>query len=239
MLALPNSQAPPRFYRVHFLTSLGLTGVALAFTGERSDPLFISAFAVLLLVLFFGSVVWHLEGAPQGRAAIILASVCLATTLVWMRFGGFYELSTVQQMHLLGLVGDDFSSALVLGAATTAMLIGHSYLIASGMSMTPLLRMLLVLAASLVVRAILSGIGLWLWTEVTPEPFSETETMLWLAVRWLLGIIAPLVLGWMAWETAQIRSTQSATGILYVVVIVSFLGELTGQLLFDKTGYIL
>jgi hypothetical protein len=43
----------------------------------------------------------------------------------------------------------------------------------------------------------------------------------------------------MAWETAKIRSTQSATGILYVVVIVCFLGELTGQLLFDKTGYIL
>ena len=50
---------------------------------------------------------------------------------------------------------------------------------------------------------------------------------------------ATLVLGWMAWETARIRSTQSATGILYVVVIVCFLGELTSQLLVEKTGYTL
>jgi hypothetical protein len=43
----------------------------------------------------------------------------------------------------------------------------------------------------------------------------------------------------MAWETARIRSTQSATGILYVVVILSFLGELTSQLLREKTGFVL
>jgi hypothetical protein len=60
-----------------------------------------------------------------------------------------------------------------------------------------------------------------------------------LLVRWGLGIVAPVVLGWMAWETARIRSTQSATGILYVVVIVCFLGELTSQLLVDKTGFVL
>jgi hypothetical protein len=35
----------------------------------------------------------------------------------------------------------------------------------------------------------------------------------------------------MAWESAKIRSTQSATGILYVVVIFCFLGELSSQLL--------
>jgi hypothetical protein len=47
------------------------------------------------------------------------------------------------------------------------------------------------------------------------------------------------VLAWMAWETARIRSTQSATGILYVVVIVCFLGDLTSQLLVARTGYVL
>jgi len=43
----------------------------------------------------------------------------------------------------------------------------------------------------------------------------------------------------MALETARIRSTQSATGILYVVVILVFLGELTSQLLGEKTGGLL
>jgi hypothetical protein len=43
----------------------------------------------------------------------------------------------------------------------------------------------------------------------------------------------------MAWQSARIRSTQSATGILYVVVIFCFLGELTSQLLLGSTGYAL
>jgi hypothetical protein len=52
-------------------------------------------------------------------------------------------------------------------------------------------------------------------------------------VRWLLGFLGPLALTWMAWQTAKIHSTQSATGILYVVVIFCFLGELTSLLLRD------
>ena len=63
------------------------------------------------------------------------------------------------------------------------------------------------------------------------------ETALWLVPRWGLGLVGPLVLGWMAWETARIRSTQSATGILYVVVIFCFLGELTSQLLLARVGF--
>ena len=57
------------------------------------------------------------------------------------------------------------------------------------------------------------------------------DILLWLPVRWGLGFLGPLILGWMAWRCARIRSTQSATGILYVVVILCFIGELTAQLL--------
>src|SRR5262249_37027604 len=57
------------------------------------------------------------------------------------------------------------------------------------------------------------------------------DAALWLPLRWGLGFVGPLVLGGMAWQTARMRSTQSATGILYVVVIFCFLGELTAELL--------
>jgi hypothetical protein len=49
-------------------------------------------------------------------------------------------------------------------------------------------------------------------------------------------LLGPLVFGWLAYRTAKIRSTQSATGILYVVVILAFLGELTSLLLLRDTG---
>src|SRR3954454_13823479 len=127
---------------------------------------------------------------------------------------------------------------------------GHSYMIAAAMSLTPLLRLLAAgvestlllrllaaVGASMLLRMALSVAGLWCWTG-TPAPGNvETETVLLLVVRWALGFVGPLVLGWMAYETAKIRSTQSATGILYVVVILCFLGELTGQLLLYKTGW--
>src|SRR5260370_963533 len=79
--------------------------------------------------------------------------------------------------------------------------------------------------------------GLMSWTAEHSLVNLENETVLWLPLRWGVGLLAPLVLGWMAWESAKIRSTQSATGILYVVVICCFLGELTSQLLFSNTGY--
>jgi hypothetical protein len=54
---------------------------------------------------------------------------------------------------------------------------------------------------------------------------------LWLGLRWMAGLVGPAILGWMAWNCARVRSTQSATGILYVVVIFVFIGELTDQLI--------
>jgi hypothetical protein len=108
---------------------------------------------------------------------------------------------------------------------------GHSYLIAPAMSLVPLFRLLGALFAALALRAAIDGWALLQWTGDHSLGSLKGDNLLWLPVRWLVGLLAPLVLGGMAWQTARIRSTQSATGILYVVVIFCFLGELTGQLL--------
>jgi hypothetical protein len=98
------------------------------------------------------------------------------------------------------------------------------------MSLTPLMRLLAVLALALVARLGVDAYALGCWTATHPL-VNLNDTALWLPLRWLLGFVAPLGLDWMAWRTARLRSTQSATGILYVVVIFCFLGELTSQLL--------
>ena len=41
----------------------------------------------------------------------------------------------------------------------------------------------------------------------------------------------------MAWKTLQIPNTQSATGILYVAVIATFIGELVSLLLSGSSAY--
>jgi hypothetical protein len=119
------------------------------------------------------------------------------------------------------------------------MLMGHSYLIAPAMSLVPLLRLLTALFIALLAGMVLAGIGLWSWTSEHSLLNLEEATVFWLPLRWGLGFVGPIVLCVMAWQTAKIRSTQSATGILYVVVIFCFLGELTGQLLRDSTNLVL
>ena len=169
--------------------------------------------------------------------ALASVSLILALSLTPQALRPEEESSSRAESAGLVLAGE-LSSAALLGTATTAMLMGHSYLIAPSMSLTPLLRLLAALFASILVRAALSGMGLWFWT-VQHSLLSLNDVTLLLPLRWGLGFMAPLVLGVLAWQTARMRSTQSATGILYVVVIFCFLGELIGQLLYGMTGFIL
>jgi hypothetical protein len=235
---LPPAHVPPRFYRVHFLTALGLSALAGIFMYENATIEFWLIYAAAALSCLIGSIVWHLDEAPGGKLTAYLAPIALAACLI---YGGMLQRSMLQrrQTDAPMRIADDVLSALVVGSATTAMLMGHSYLISPSMSISPLMRLLAALGVSVILRTALACFGLWGWTSNLDTSNLETELMLWLPVRWILGLIAPLVLGWMAWETARIRSTQSATGILYVAVIVCFLGELTSQLLVEETGCVL
>jgi hypothetical protein len=228
LLVLPAAQVHPRFYRTHFLTALGLLTIAAVclFQVEGLELSGAGFLWVLLggeiLLALAGSLLWSLEGAPGGRTLIVVTAL--------MPIGVLYTLG-----HQGWLLADDVASAALLGTATTAMLVGHSYLIAPGRSLSPLYWSLGALGICTLARLCLALAGLWFWTAGHSLASLEGDLLWWLPARWALGFLGPLVLGWMAWETARIRSTQSATGILYVVVICCFLGELTSQLLLDRT----
>lgn len=222
---LPSPEVQPRFFRTQYLIVLGLTALAGIFSGH----LFVWVWLGPAMVLAFGgSVVWMLEGAPGSQILRILNLIAL--------FGALVIFDQEPPASWRGI--DHLSSAFLMGSALSAMLLGHSYLTAPTMSLTPLLRMLTIMMVVLLVRMLLAGCGLWLWTGETSASNLETETALWLMTRWLVGFFGPFVLGWMAYEAARIRSTQSATGILYVVVAMCFLGELLSLLLLEKTGFI-
>lgn len=235
LLLLSPAPINPRFYRTHFLVALALAAVAAAFGHDGAGAGLLVALGGAMALSLAGFFSWSLEGAPLGWSLIVAATAALGTALVLAETGG-------EQPGGLGWrLAADATSAALLGAATTAMLMGHMYLIAPGLSMAPLRRLLAALLAATLARLALAGLALWLWSSTDGHSLVtlEDETVLWLPLRWGLGFVAPLVLGVMAWQTAKIRSTQSATGILYVVVIFCFLGELTGQLLQGHTGYTL
>ncbi len=232
LLLLPATQIHPRFYRTHFLTALGLSGLALFGAWDGGTAVVRGVIGAAGALCFLAAVVWSLEGAPGGRTLIVVTCAALIGALVFTEKAA--PPGEAEARPLASLLAGDLTSAALLGSAMTAMLLGHSYLIAPGMSMTPMFRLLGTFAVAVLLRMAADGVCLWRWTAAHSLGTLNNDDLLWLPVRWFVGFVLPLVLGWMAWQTARIRSTQSATGILYVVVIFCFLGELTSQLLREK-----
>src|SRR5262245_61544696 len=129
---LPADVIPPRFYRVHFLTALGLLAVAAMFFFETADALFWAIFAIAAITCVIGSIVWHLYEAPGGKWIAYLSPIALTACLIYA--------GHLQHPDAPLRIADDVSSALVVGSAMTAMLMGHSYLIAPAMTIAPLMR---------------------------------------------------------------------------------------------------
>jgi len=236
----------PRFFRTHFATVLGLGVVALVmgWTSPLDDswvtPYRRAALVVAAVAPLLGALVWIYERPPLGWTLIAVAALGQVAALVLHdveQIGAYSPWMTAEiPWAVAALVAGDLTSAALLGFAMTGMLVGHSYLIQPGLSIHPLMGQLAGLGAALIVRAAVAGAALWFWTGDHDITNLGDEAVLWLPVRWLVGLTGPLVLGWMAYRTAKIRSTQSATGILYVVVILVFLGELTSLLLARHTG---
>jgi hypothetical protein len=206
------------FFRTQMLVVFGLIVGAILWQWQIIESallafLLASAFACLL-----GIYRWSLE---QSRGA----DVCIGLTGI----GLLVCVGLLDSSHK-GMIGG-VSSSLLLGASFSAMLMGHNYLIAPNLTMTPLNRLLAALAMALVVRMIVEGGAFVLWISEHELDSLTGDAVLWLPVRWLVGLVAPAVLCWMACQTARIRSTQSATGILYVVVIFCFVGEVMAQVL--------
>lgn len=234
LLVLPPRLINPRFYRTHFLTALGLACMAWLFLEEvppKRDLVLNDLLLGSMVLAFAGSFVWSLEGAPAGKTMILLTTLTLLTALGIVEFSQTPGDLGIPALTAAAREGAGFASAVLLGTALTAMLMGHSYLIAPSMSLVPLLRLIALLGGALLVRGLIEGARLSWWTSEYGWGMLDTETRLWLPVRWGVGLFLPLILGAMAWQTTRIRSTQSSTGILYVVVIFCFLGELTSMLL--------
>lgn len=142
----------------------------------------------------------------------------------------------------LFLVLTGLSSAWLIGAAATAMILGHWYLVVLDLPISALRRLTVLLVAGLGLRAVLvayalSGpvhAGLEHALAVAGGVFSPDGVFVWM--RLLFGLAGPLSLIWFIWKTVEIRSTQSATGILYIQLFLVMAGELLATYLRITAG---
>jgi hypothetical protein len=134
------------------------------------------------------------------------------------------------------------TSAVLLGAAAAAMILGHWYLVVLDLPIVALRRLTVLLAAGLFARTVAVGVALFAAAgayeaaaTVAAGRWNPDGVFVWM--RLLFGIAGPFALIWFVWKTVEIRSTQSATGILYVQLFLVMSGELLATYLRVSAGF--
>ncbi|MEX0710735.1 MAG: hypothetical protein WD278_00210 [Pirellulales bacterium] len=238
-LALAMAATRPRqissgYYRNNLYVLLGLNALAalVAWAApEQGLPIWPPMAAAA--ASYLGAAFWLYEKPRPGKLALIAVSV-FALCGAWLLDPPAASQTAIQRA-LTWL--DPVSGGLLLGTTMAAMLLGHWYLNEPGMPLGPLWRLLVWMAAALFVRGLVCGLGLVLAVSSGGADSLGSAWRLFVGLRWLGGIGGTAVLIAMAWQTLKVPNTQSATGILYVAVIATYLGELTSLLLSGESAW--
>lgn len=226
LLATPWRVVPPAFFRTHCQVILCLLVLAVLAQERWAGgplPYALGVGAALSALAMIG---W---GLGLVRLALPITAAVVASTLgvmVWASWNGSNPAFSVL------VLAARLTSALLLGSTLTAMLLGHHYLTAPAMTIAPLSRQVQISAWALAARTTMAAIGLAILVMAgSGQTGGGRGMMLFLAMRWGMGIAAPVLAIYLAWRTVQIRSTQSATGILYIAMTLVLFGELTAMVL--------
>jgi len=245
--AIARSPAGPGFYRLTLLIALACLAMGL---GIRFGPaaatmpvptnLSLAGYAIAVAgTIAFGvrlqpgaqKTFTALTVAAGGGALAVLADPAVLDGAASIGPAG-------RALYRAGLIG----VVPAVGSVLFAMLLAHWYLIEPRMPLEPLQRVLIVFVATqFFVLASLAGVIAYHWTDWTTMDGGLMRAFtlgnaLFVFMRAFLGVLAPIGLAWMTWKTVEIRSIQSATGILYAAVVFVLFGETISIYLSLATG---
>jgi protein NrfD len=213
------------------LRRFGVDGGAGAPGGDAYGVLLGLAAASLFFAVLYNRA-WHFDW-QRAKAPALVAALVSGLALVVVSAGGDDRwLRTTSSL----------TSVLLLGAAASAMILGHYYLVVLDLPIGALRRLTVLLIVGLVLRALVVAFGLMGPVHAGLEGAVRVASGLWSAdgvfvwMRVLFGIAGPLSLLYFIWKTVEIRSTQSATGILYVQLFLVLSGELLATYLRVAAG---
>jgi hypothetical protein len=159
-------------------------------------------------------------GALVGRRrAPLLAAAALAAAAAVLVFGALaWGGSTFGAVPLLLQLA---VLALATGGVFAAMILGHWYLVTPKLPEAPLILFARSLLAVVGIQLVLFAV--WVATGAGPAgaaPFSVLvgQWALFVWLRLIVGLVFPFIVSWAAMRTAQTRSMESATGLLYINV---------------------
>lgn len=134
--------------------------------------------------------------------------------------------------------------ALLLGSTTVTWMLGHAYLTATKMTIAPLRHFSRVLSWAVGLRLAFMVLSLLLAWWLDRQGGAAVGIIAHLKDAWLVaslrigvGLIALAAFAYMVSDCVRLRSTQSATGILYFGSVFAFVGELASQQLTLECGW--
>lgn len=154
-----------------------------------------------------------------------LTSACLMATSIHA------ESSTLT--HAMITV-NQIGGGIMVGSITVAWLLGHAYLTATKMTIAPLKhfsKMLNWAIGARIAFAVVS-LGIAWWSDRSGQSAilaSLANSWLIVSLRVSVGLVAIAIFSYMVWDCVRLRSTQSATGILYFGSVFAYVGELASQ----------
>jgi hypothetical protein len=247
---IPEDDLGRGYFQMNALVVLGLLAIAVAvvwlhpfrpFGEHPAAGRGCLALALAASFLYYGAI-WK-ERWSFGRWPL---TVALAATLAALLLAGPHLVPSPTPLPYrralldLGLL----TSALLLGWSLITMLLGHWYLVAPKLTFRHLIVFCRVLLVTVLLRLLAVGASLaaaaGVDERIDPHPlrlvagFEGQGIFFWFRLLWGLAIVLPLA--WMSLHCARQRSNQSATGILYVLVVGAFIGEITGYYLSVTTG---
>ncbi len=189
--------------------------------------LFFSAF---ILTLFIYNLRLWFRHPHHSRSLLILATAF--GTVAVLISAVYYLPEASGSARLLSLSFYFLVSSLVLGAGVLSMLLGHSYLTRPGLSILPLKQLVKIFMILVFIEA---GVALLSMILLSPtERLIDALLLrnfegLYLWIRLLIGMLGPLILTPMIVLTVRDRATMSATGLLYVAMMMVIIGEICSR----------
>ena len=240
------------FYRFNlgvscFILSLGLFALLFAAPGEAAGaraaglpPVRGAALAVPAVVWLAGllAVTWSQWERPRPRLALVtlpsLVGLAVTAIAVVERTPAGTPPAAAAAVTLLG--------GLTLGMALYTMVLGHWYLNIARLPIAILARAVAVYGVLLALRLVWDGVALATRSvpyQGLPLPlysFVATLDGFLLAVAVFFGTLFPLAAIWLVQRTLRAKSTQAATGILYVVVVAAIIGDFSYRFFLLRYG---
>ena len=260
MLALSTGrydQIAWRFLRLTILIAFALScGTTLWLFRDRGAPGVPNPwFFILAGVMCVGLVVLILIAPMAAQRSAAFRLLALIAGLVGVALGSWWAIRNAgdspELSRFLFLIGGQLLAALLLGSVTVAWLLGHAYLTATRMTIAPLRHFSSLLSWSVAARSLFVSLSLLLiYVRRSASPLSGDAVVgletawdhvmgawLILSLRLGVGLVAVAVFAYMVRDCVRLRSTQSATGILYFGSVFAYLGELAGLQLTREIGW--